>query len=166
MATRKARAVQKTVQARGYTQMATNTFMTFLMHATGEGNTYSKLVDIISYPDLGGSREALDTTTLSDRMYTFIQGIEKGEESLEFPINYTPEVYKQVKALANKDEKFAVWFGGTDDGETVTPKGDLGKFEFTGMADIKVTGAGVNEVRKATIQITPTKPISFSTVAA
>ena len=143
--------------------MATSTYMTFLMHK--KQSTWEKLLDITEFPDLGGDPELLETTTLSDKMQTYVNGVQSND-GMTFNANYDHTEYKALKALEGKNEEYAVWFGGTDDGETVTPTGDLGKFEFTGMADIKVTGAGVNEVRKATIQITPTKPISFSTAAA
>ncbi len=140
--------------------MATNTFMTFLMHST-DGTSYTKLEDIISYPDLGGSPETIDVTTLSDRMMTNILGLQSAD-SMEFPILYTPESYAKLKKLENKTEYYSIWVGGTDDGETVTPTGSLGKFSFQGMLNVRMTGAGVNEARKATITLSASTPITFS----
>lgn len=57
--------------------MATSTYMTFLMHKNN--STYEKLIDITEFPDLGTDPEMLETTTLSDRMQTFIMGIEGNE---------------------------------------------------------------------------------------
>ena len=65
--------------------MATSTYMTFLMHKTN--STYEKLIDITEFPDLGTDPEMLETTTLSDRMQTFIMGIE-GNEAMNFATNY------------------------------------------------------------------------------
>lgn len=50
--------------------MAINTYKVFLMKgATSGGNTtWTKLIDIKDFPDLGGSPEMLETTTLSDNM--------------------------------------------------------------------------------------------------
>ena len=140
--------------------MATSTFMTFLMHST-DGETYTKLEDIISYPDLGGSPETIDVTTLSDRMMTNILGLQSAD-SMEFPILYTPESFAALKKLENSTEHYAIWVGGTDDGTTVTPTGKLGKFSFEGMLNIRMTGAGVNEARKATITLSASTPITFS----
>lgn len=138
---------------------ATNTFMSFLMHST-DGTTYTKLADIISYPDLGGSPETIDVTTLSDRMMTNILGLQSAD-SMEFPILYEKDTFTTIKKLENKTEHYAVWLGGTDDGSEVTPTGDLGKFSFDGMLNIRVTGAGVNEARKATITLAASTPIDF-----
>ena len=58
--------------------MATSTYMTFLMHKQSTGD-YEKLIDITEFPDLGTDPEMLETTTLSDRMQTFIMGIQGNE---------------------------------------------------------------------------------------
>ena len=50
--------------------MAISTYKVFLMKASG--GTYTKLIDIKDFPDLGGAPEMLETTTLSDKMQTYI----------------------------------------------------------------------------------------------
>lgn len=142
--------------------MATSTYMTFLMHKTAsESNPiYEKLIDITEFPDLGTDPEMLETTTLSDRMQTFIMGIQ-GNEAMTFNTNYDHAGYTELKALKNKTEGYAVWFGGieNDDG-TVTPTGTEGKFSFDGQLSVRVTGGGVNEVRGMSITIAPSTVIT------
>lgn len=144
---------------------ATSTYMTFLMHrkpAVEGRNTaeYEKLIDITEFPDLGTGPEMLETTTLSDRMQTFIQGIQ-GNEAMTFNTNYDKIGYRALKALKNKKEGFAVWFGGTENADgTVTPTGTDGKFAFDGQLSVRVTGGGVNEVRGMAITIAPTTVIT------
>ena len=142
--------------------MATSTFMTFLMHKSSSGNAYEKLLDIKEFPDLGGAPEMLDTTTLSDGARTYIPGIQE-TESLQFTTNYDPSDFTALKALENKDEDYAVWFGGTESGGTVTPDGSKGKFSFKGALSVFVSGGGVNEVRNMTVTIAPSTVITFST---
>ena len=96
---------------------ATSTYMTFLMHrkAAADGDAaadYEKLIDITEFPDLGTDPEMLETTTLSDRMQTFILGIQ-GNEAMNFNTNYDHDGYLALKALERKNEGYAVWFGGT-----------------------------------------------------
>ena len=56
--------------------MAISSYKTFLMKGTGTSEiTWSKLIDIKDYPDLGGTPEMLETTTLSDGSQTYIPGI-------------------------------------------------------------------------------------------
>lgn len=138
--------------------MATSTYMTFLMHKNknSTGDTWEKLIDITEFPDLGTDPEMLETTTLSDRMQTFIMGIQ-GNEAMTFNTNYDKTGFTALKALRNKVEQYGVWFGGTEkeDG-TVTPTGTEGKFNFSGQLNVRVTGGGVNEVRGMAITIAPT----------
>lgn len=138
--------------------MATSTYMTFLMHKKSAGG-YEKLIDITEFPDLGTDPEMLETTTLSDRMQTFIMGIQ-GNEAMTFNTNYDHTGYKALKALKNKTEGYAVWFGGTENENDVTPTGSEGKFAFDGQLSVRVTGGGVNEVRGMAITIAPSTIIT------
>lgn len=136
---------------------ATCTYMTFLMHKNG--NSYEKLIDVRSFPDIGQSPEMLETTTLSDRMQTYIAGI-MGSEAMTFETNYNKEGYTALAALRNKTESYAVWFGGEEQADgTVTPTGEEGKFSFDGQLSVRVKGGGVNEVRGMEISIAPSTVI-------
>ena len=131
--------------------MASSTYGTYLMHK-GTGDTYTKLVDIKDFPDLGGAPEMLETTTLSDAMQTYIEGIQSAD-ALEFTANYTKEDYAKCNALKGKKEAYAVFFG---------EEGADGKFEFDGYLSARVNGGGVNEVRNMTISIAPASAIKDS----
>lgn len=142
--------------------MATSTYKTFLMKGSGSTTpTYQKLVDITEFPDIGGEPELLDTTTLSDKMRTFILGIQNNE-GMAFNANYDPTDYQALKALEGTDTPYAVWFGGTESGGVVTPTGSEGKFTFNGQLSVRVNGGAVNEVRGMTITIAPTTVITES----
>ena len=138
--------------------MAINTYKVFLMQKAS--SAYEKLIDIKDFPDLGGSPEMLETTTLSDKMQTYIPGIQN-IDALEFSSNYTLADYKKLKALEGKEIEFAVWFGGTEAGDTVTPTGTDGKFKFKGQLSVFAAGGGVNEVVGMTITIAPSTPITM-----
>lgn len=138
--------------------MATSSYKSFLMYKKS-GETYEKLVDIKDYPDIGGSPETLETTTLSDGMQTYINGIQSSEP-MEFTINYDSTTYDTIDALADTETAFAIWFGGTESAGVVTPTGSEGKFEFKGYISIRVSGKGVNEVREAVISIAPSTVIT------
>lgn len=57
--------------------MATSTYMTFLMHK--KETAWEKLLDITEFPDLGGDPELLETTTLSDKMQTYVNGVQSND---------------------------------------------------------------------------------------
>lgn len=140
--------------------MPISTYKVFLM-MKGEGSTYSKLIDIKDFPDLGGSPEMLETTTLSDKMQTYIPGIQS-LDALEFTANYTKTDYATLKALEGTEKDFAVWFGGTEAGGVITPTGTDGKFEFSGQLSAFPVGGGVNEVVDMTVTIAPSTPIELA----
>lgn len=129
---------------------ATSTYKSFLM--VKNASDYEKLIDIVSYPDLGGAPEMLDATSLSDPMTVNILGIQS-LDALEFECNYDLEKYTELKAMEGESKEFAVWLGGTEAGGVVTPTGSDGKFEFGGQLSVFVNGGGVNEVRKMTVSI-------------
>lgn len=140
--------------------MAISTYKIFLM-MKGDGSTYQKLVDIKDFPDLGGAPEMLETTTLSDKMQTYIPGIQS-IDALEFTANYTKTDFTTLKALEGQEKEFAVWFGASNSGGTLTPDGSDGKFEFKGQLSVFPVGGGVNEVVDMTITIAPSTPITMA----
>ncbi len=139
--------------------MAISTYKVFLMKKDAE--TYGKLVDIKDFPDLGGSPEMLETTTLSDKMQTYIPGIQS-LDALEFNANYTKEDYAKIKALDGQELELAVWFGGEETNGTLTPTGDDGKFNFKGYVSVFVVGGGTNEVIGMTVSVAPSTPITVA----
>lgn len=141
--------------------MATSTYKSFLMRKGANVQDYEKLLDIKSYPALGGAPELLETTTLSDKMRTNILGIQ-ANDSMDFTCNYTEEDYSSVKALEGEEYDYAVWFGGTESNGEVTPTGSDGKFSFKGYISVHVNGGEVNAVREMTVTLAASTPITFS----
>lgn len=146
--------------------MAISTYKVFLMHSADNGASYSKLIDIKDFPDLGGDPEQLETTTLSDKMNTYIPGIQS-LDALEFTANYTASEFARIKAMEEDeygskiDHYFAVWFGGVGEGSGLTPNGNDGKFKFKGKLSVYPSGGGVNEVVDLKISISPSTIIEF-----
>lgn len=139
--------------------MAISTYKVFLMKKTADA--YEKLIDIKDFPDLGGAPEMLETTTLSDRMQTYIPGIQS-LDALAFTANYTKEDFSKLKALEGVENDYAVWFGGTETAGVVTPAGTDGKFEFKGQLSAYPVGGGVNEVVDMNVTIAPSTPITMA----
>lgn len=140
--------------------MAFNSFKSYLMKGSGTGTiTYSKLVDIKSFPDLGDTPEFIDATTLSDPQEWGVAGIVKSGNALEFTCNYDEEAYETINALSETDTPFAIWLGASQSAGVYTPDGSNGKFEFTGYAFAIKSGAGVNEVQEMKVSIIPSSPV-------
>ena len=139
--------------------MAISTFKVFLMKKKTT-NDWEKLIDIKSFPDLGGAPETLETTTLSDPIQTYTLGIQS-LDALEFEANYTLDEFKALKALEGVTNDYAVWLGGTETGGVITPTGVNGKYKFKGQLSVFPSGGGVNEVVGMTITIAPSTPITL-----
>jgi len=122
--------------------MAVSTSGTYLMYkATSEASSYTKLCDIVDYPDLGSTPSKLDTTDLSAQKFkTSILGLQETPD-LTFTANYDPDVYATIAALTGS-YPFELQFG-TD--------GVDGKYDWTGNVVVYVNGGGVDEVRKMTV---------------
>ena len=135
--------------------MAINTYGIQLMKK-GTGTTYTKLVDIKDFPDIGGAPEMLETTTLSDSMQTYIPGIQSSD-AMEFTANYTKADYETITALAGTETQFAIYFGAN---------GTNGAWYFKGYASVRVNGGGVNEVVGMTISIAPSTEITTTAPTA
>ena len=138
--------------------MAISTYKTYLMYK--KSAAWEKLVDIKSFPDLGGAPEMLETTTLSDPIATNIMGIQS-LDALEFECNYTLADYTRIKAMEGTDMDFAVWLGG----DGTAPSGVDGKYEFKGQLSVFVNGGGVNEVVNMTVSIAASTPIKLGSDA-
>lgn len=140
--------------------MAISSYKVFLMEST-DGESYKKLIDIKSFPNLGGTPDLLETTTLSDPVKTNILGIQS-LDALEFTCNYTLEDYQKLNNVKGQEKFYAVWFGGTETAGKAVPVGDQGKFSFKGALSVFANGAGVNEVVDMTVSIANSTPIAFN----
>jgi len=136
------------------------TYQTYLMYKSTESGTYQKLLDITSFPDLIGTPERIDITSLSDAQRVYISGIQDRED-MTFNANYTPEQFAAVNDLRGQQLYFAVWFGATGDPGSEVPDGSKGKFSWQGDVVAGVTGGGVNEAVGMTVTCTPSTIIEF-----
>lgn len=140
--------------------MAISTIHTALMKGTGTGSiTYSKLICISEFPDLGAAPEQIDVTTLCDEMRHYIPGVMDISGGLQFKAFYTPADYTTLAALKGQDNYYAVWFGAASNGD---PDGHNGKFSFKGDLRVNLDGGGVNDPVTMTITIFPSTDITFA----
>lgn len=126
--------------------MAKCTNKTFLMVKKAGGAGFEKLIDITQYPDLGGAKEKIDVTTLSDTKKRTINGIEDVSD-LEFSAWYEKSDYEKLLALekAGKIDTYQLWFG--EDGED-------GIFEWGGCMAVYPTSGSSNAAREMSFSIT------------
>ena len=139
-----------------------STYQTYLMYKTSSAGTYSKVIDITSFPDLIPPKERIDITTLSDYMRVYINGVGDTAEQT-YNANYTPENYAAVVALEGNQYYYALYFGATGAQGSETPDGHNGIFSWVGDISAGVNGGDVNTAVGMSITCTPSTVITFST---
>lgn len=126
--------------------MAKCTNVTFLMHKGKDDTDFSKLLDITEYPDLGGEKEKLDVTTLSDTKKRTINGIEDTGD-LNFSAWYERADYEKLLAIqdAGTVDTYQLWFGNN---------GEDGIWEWSGVMAVYPTSGSSNNAREMSFSIT------------
>ena len=137
-------------------EIAISTYQTYLMVKTSSEGSYAKVVDIKDYPDMIGSPNMLDATTLSNSQEIQIAGIKRVGDGFQFTANYTKSNYAAVVELQGHQYPYALWIGGTSVG---VPDGHNGKFEWTGDVMAGFPGKGVDEVQDMTITASPSTDV-------
>jgi len=141
--------------------MAKSTKNTYLMYKAGEATDYTKLVDIIDYPDLQEPKNEVDATTLSDTTKQFVEGVRENAQK-EFNVNFNATDYATLEALDGKLVELAIYFDTTT--PTAEPVGDYAKFIFSGYVTVSVTGGAVDELTKMKVNVTMATPVTIATV--
>lgn len=127
--------------------MAISTYGIKLLKGTtvGETTTYSQLVDIKDFTDMGAAPATIETTTLSSDIQTFLQGV-AANPVMTFTANYDVDDYEALIALTGTN-KFALQFS------------DSSAFTWEGELSVFVVGGGVNGVVNMKISVVPSSKI-------
>lgn len=137
--------------------MAISTIHTYLMKSS-DGTTYTKFLDIKSFPALFGDPNQLQATTLSDEQHWYVPGVQDNSGMLDFTANYTAADFNTVKSAEGTEAYWAIWFGDN----AGTPDGHNGKFSFKGFPYAKLNEGSVDAVAEMTVGIIPSTAITFS----
>lgn len=139
-----------------------STYKTYLMYkATSTATEYTKLLDIKSFPDLGGEPERIDVTTLSDKIRKYTPGVQD-LSSFQFTANYIAADYQKVKALEGQQIDYAIWLGAETSNSVDTPDGSDGKWAWTGDVSIFKAGGDVNAAQEMTITMYPSTDFVYT----
>ena len=120
-----------------------------------KNEVYTVIPDLQEVPDLGGSAEKVDVTTLADGNYKYINGI-KDFGDLEFKFLYsnsgTESNYRICRGLEEAG-KVVEWKVSFPDGTS---------FEFSGEPSTTIDGQSVNSAITFTLNITLNSDITVS----
>lgn len=125
--------------------MAKLTNLTFLYYKEkGASIEATKLVDITSYPDLGGAPESVDVTTLSDLVQRNILGIQS-VDAYEFGAWYEKDTYDKISKMKGTVYTWELRFG--------DEKGKDGIFTWDGQVSVYAGSGESNNARPMTLTI-------------
>jgi len=139
---------------------------TFLLYETTDGAysftgstaKWSILHTITEYPDLDDEAEWEDNTTLSCAQHTYEPGLPDSGGAKAFSAYFNEDDYATVKALEDEVVHIGISFGGTTqtDNVTILPTGGELMADFNARVRIRLTGAGVGDIRPVTVELSPT----------
>lgn len=112
-----------------------------LSYKTGEAE-YVELTNVLEIPDIGGTAEAIDITTLADAAFMYMDGIKNYGDSLEFKFLYEKEQFATLNGLE-----------GTNGWKVSLPDGAI--CEFNATNSVRLDGVGVNAAITYTLALKP-----------
>lgn len=112
-----------------------------LSYKTGEGS-YVELTNLQEIPEIGGTSEAIEITTLADAAHMYVNGILNYGDSLSFVFLYEKEQFLMLHNL----EESTGWKVELPDGTNCS---------FSGTCSVALSGAGVNVALTYTLAIKP-----------
>lgn len=113
-----------------------------LSYKAAQGSEFIELTNLQEIPELGGSTEAIDITTLADGAYMYTDGLKNYGDSLEFKFLYEKEQFTTLEGI----KESAQWQVELPDATTCT---------FGGTCSVRFEGVGVNSALTYLLAIKP-----------
>lgn len=108
-----------------------------------------ELTDLQEIPELGGTAEAIEITTLADAAHMYTDGILNYGDSLAFKFLYAKEQFSTLAAAEGSQE----WKVELPDASTCS---------FSGTCSVKLDGVGVNAALTYTLSIKPNSAMAWA----
>lgn len=120
-----------------------------LSYKTGEASSYTALTNLQEIPDLGGSAESIEITTLADEAHVYTDGLLDYGDSLDFKFLYDKTQFTALNAL----EGAPSWQVKLPDGATCV---------FSGTCSAKLNGVGFASALTYTLSIKPNSAMTWA----
>lgn len=112
------------------------------------GSSYTALTNLQEIPDLGGSTEAIEITTLADAAHMYTDGLKDYGDSVEFKFLYEETQFSTLNGLSGSTE----WQVKLPDQSTCS---------FSGTSSVKLDGVGVGAALTYTLAIKPNTEMAW-----
>ena len=113
------------------------------------GDDFIALTNLQEIPELGGTSEAIEITTLADAAHMYTDGILSYGDSLPFKFLYEKAQFTTINGLTGD----IAWKVALPDGTSCT---------FNGGCTAKLDGVGVNAALTYTVSIKPTSAMVWA----
>lgn len=115
-------------------------------------SSYLEIEGLQSIPDMGGSSESIEVTTLGDASRKYIKGIKSYGDSLDFVFLYKTSVFESLTMSEAQGGELSFRVS-LPDGATCT---------FTGEHSVKLNSTGVNAAITYTLSVKPTSEMTWA----
>ena len=122
-----------------------------LSYKASSASSYTDLTNLQEIPDIGGSADSVEVTTLDDAAHMYINGLLDYGDSLDFTFLYDKTQYTTLHGLSGTFS-WKVTFPGTG-GAT---------FTFDGEPSTRINGVGMNDAITYTLSIKPSSAITVA----
>ena len=122
-----------------------------LSYKASGGNSFTDLTNLQEIPDLGGSADSVEVTTLDDAAHMYINGLKDYGDSLDFTFLYVKAQFDTLNGLS-----------GENDWKVLLPGTSAGTCTFKGEPSVKLNGVGVNDALTYTLSIKPTTALTWA----
>lgn len=120
-----------------------------LSYKSGLEGEFADLTNLQEIPELGGTSESIEITTLADAAHMYTDGIKNYGDALAFKFLYEEDQFTTLNGLSGSTE----WKVTLPDGMNCT---------FSGTSSIKLDGVGVNAALTYTLSIKPNSEMVFA----
>lgn len=125
-----------------------------LSYKTGTSTTtYADLTNLLEIPDLGGSADAIEITTLEDSAHVYTNGLVSYGDSLDF-VFLMKEDATQFLALDDLGDDMVDW-------KVSFPNSSM-TCTFSGTCSVAMRGVGTNARLEYTLSIKPSTAMTFA----
>lgn len=120
-----------------------------LSYKSGAAADYTELTNLQEIPELGGTSESIEITTLADDAHMYTDGILNYGDSLSFKFLYDNTQFESLQALT-----------GTTSWKVTLP--DETSCTFSGTSSVKLDGVGVNAALTYTLAVKPSSKMVWA----
>lgn len=122
-----------------------------LAYKASGASDFVELKDCLGIPELGGTKDKIEITTLDSTAHEYMNGLDNYGDSLDFQFLYKDEQFRALSAL----EGVVEW-------KVALPSPSTLEATFSGECAVRLDAASGNDKVTYTLGITPSSAIAFN----